>query len=74
MRAIDAAVSASMLSIVEYCSTKTSKRASSSRLESTLKRLKRPTVSFSTSHGSASGVERRFARPRFSASSCQACE
>ena len=72
MRAIVAAVSPSMFSSVEYCSAATSKRDSSSRLDSTLYFLNSATVLLSIIAGSASGVVRRFSRPRFSASVCHA--
>ena len=71
---MDAAVSDSMLMIVAYCSVKTSYLASSSRFERTLYFLNDATVPFSMSHGSASGVVRRFSRPRFAASLCHASE
>ena len=74
VRAIEAAVSASMLSFVVYCSTRTSKRDSSSRSDRTSYLENTSTVDFSTSHGSASGVWRRFASPRDSASACQSSE
>ena len=73
MRAIDAAVSASML-MFAYCSVNTSSRDSSSRLESTLYFLNAEIVCLLVIHGSASTVVFRFARPRFAASLCQASE
>ena len=74
VRAIELAVSDSMLRFTEYCSVNTSRRASSSRLDSTLYFLNAARVDLSTSHGSASGVVGRLARPRFSASLCHASE
>ena len=70
VRAIDAAVSASMFTLTTYCSTNTSYREWSSRSESTPYSENTPTVWSSTSQGSASTVVRRFCRPRLSASAC----
>ena len=70
MRAIVAAVSASMLALITYCSIHTSKRDSSSRLDSTSYFSNAATVSSASTSGSASGVVRRFFSPRFSASAC----
>ena len=72
VRAIVAAVSASMLRVITYCSTHTSKRDSSSRLESTSYFSKAATDGSASTSGSASGVVRRFFSPRFSASACHA--
>ncbi len=74
VRAMLAAVSASMFSLVMYCSTNTSYRACSSRLPSTWYLANTCTVLAATNCGRASGVVRRFSRPRFSASLCQASE
>ena len=70
MRAIELVVSASMLALVAYCSTQTSKRDSSSRLDSTPYFSNAATVGSDSTSGSASGVVRRFFSPRRSASSC----
>ncbi len=70
VRAIELVVSASMLARVTYCSTHTSKRDSSSRLDSTPYFSKAATVGSVSTSGSASGVVRRFFSPRFSASAC----
>ena len=72
--AIARAVSASMLASTAYCSIQTSKRASSSRSESTWYFSKAATVSGAITSGRASGVVRRFLSPRCSASACHSSE
>ena len=72
--AIEVAVSASMLASIAYCSVQTSKRASSSRAESTWYFSNAAIVSGAITSGRASGVVRRFLSPRFSASACHSSE
>ena len=63
-----------MFASIAYCSTQTSKRASSSRSESTLYFSNAATVLGAITSGSASGVVRRFLSPRRSASACHSSE